>query len=74
MEWNNPNLTFISTVNDMKPFWHVRAGGAALMVTGLFLFAFNLYKTATSPDIPVGDGVDALEDPSRTPSTLTAGA
>ncbi len=75
MEWNNPSLPFITTVDHMKPFWHVRAGGAALMVTGLFLFAFNLYKTATGPAVDTMDGDDGagrLDDTSRTPKSLTA--
>ena len=75
MEWNDPNLPFITTVDHMKPFWHARAGGAALMVIGLFLFAFNLYKTATAPAISATDGDDGsarLDDSSRTPKTLTA--
>ena len=45
------------------------------MVTGLFLFAFNLYKTATAPGRDATDGDDGaarLDDPSRTPKTLTA--
>lgn len=48
-EWNDPNITFVKTINDIMPFWHIRAGGGALMLTGMFLFAFNLYKTATVP-------------------------
>jgi cbb3-type cytochrome oxidase subunit 1 len=31
------------------PFWHIRAGGASMMLTGMFLFAFNIYKTASAP-------------------------
>lgn len=52
MLWNNPTLPFIETVNAMKPFWHVRAAGASLMLIGMFLFAYNLYKTATVPAPP----------------------
>ncbi len=77
MEWNNPNIPFINTVNDMKPFWHVRAGGAAMMVTGLFLFVFNMYKTATGPALTedvTGEGKELDLDSARTPSTLTARA
>jgi len=75
MEWNNPTIPFINTVNDMKPFWHARAGGAALMVIGLFLFAFNLYKTATSVPVAEDDGGQTLDMVSpRTPSALIARA
>jgi cytochrome c oxidase cbb3-type subunit 1 len=75
MEWNDPSLPFISTVNDMKPFWHVRAIGGGLMLIGMFLFAFNLYKTSTMSAATDGDGGEpGIEDPSRTPSTLTARA
>ena len=72
MEWNDPNLPFISTVNDMKPFWHVRAIGGFFMLVGMFLFAFNLYKTSTMPVATDDGGEVGIEDPSRTPSTLTA--
>ena len=47
--WNDPSIPFVETVNRVKPFWHVRAAGGTLMLTGMFLFAFNLFKTATSP-------------------------
>ena len=75
MEWNNPNIPFINTVNDMKPFWHVRAIGGGMMLIGMFLFAFNLYKTATMPGVTQDDGGQTLlaDDP-RDPSTLTARA
>lgn len=47
--WNDPSIPFIETVNRIKPFWHVRALGGLMMLIGMFLFAYNLYKTATSP-------------------------
>jgi cbb3-type cytochrome c oxidase subunit I len=49
MLWNNPTIPFAQTIVDVTPFWHVRAGGASMMLTGMFLFAFNMYKTATAP-------------------------
>ena len=52
MLWNDPNLPFIRTVDAVKPFWHIRAAGGAMMLTGMFLLIFNLYKTATVPGPP----------------------
>jgi cbb3-type cytochrome c oxidase subunit I len=45
--WQNPHIPFIETVRVLTPFWHARAGGGALMVAGMFLIAYNTYKTAT---------------------------
>jgi cytochrome c oxidase cbb3-type subunit 1 len=45
--WANPTIPFLQTVTAMVPFWHARAGGGALMVIGMVLVAFNIYKTAT---------------------------
>jgi cytochrome c oxidase cbb3-type subunit 1 len=47
--WQNPNIPFIDTVEAMVPFWHARMGGGIMMVIGMVLMAFNIYKTATSP-------------------------
>ena len=47
--WENYNISFIDTVRAMVPFWHARAGGGAMMVIGMVLMAYNIYKTATSP-------------------------
>ena len=58
MLWNNPQIPFIETVNAVKPFWHVRALGGLMMLTGMILFAFNLLKTATAPVAPASE--DAL--------------
>ena len=55
LQWQNPNIPFIDTVVFMKPFWHVRAAGGVLMLIGMFLFAFNIYKTATVPAPPEFD-------------------
>jgi cytochrome c oxidase cbb3-type subunit 1 len=63
MQWNDPNIPFIQTVVFMKPFWHVRAIGGAMMLAGMFLFAFNLYKTATAPlPIEPAEGERVLTD------------
>jgi len=75
IQWNDPaHYTFIQTVEDMKPFWHVRAGGGALMLIGMFLFTFNMYKTATSrlPETPGDDGGARLI--ADTPPGTLAGA
>ena len=47
--WENPSMPFIDTVQAMVPFWHARMGGGLMMVIGMVLMAFNIYKTATSP-------------------------
>jgi cytochrome c oxidase cbb3-type subunit 1 len=47
--WNDPSIPFIKTVDAVKPFWHARAGGGFLMLTGMILFAFNLIRTALGP-------------------------
>ena len=50
--WDDPKIPFMDTVRDMIPFWHARAGGGAMMVAGMVLMAFNIYKTATVPRHP----------------------
>ncbi len=55
MLWNNPSLPFIQTVEAVKPFWHIRAAGGVMMLIGMLLFAFNLYKTATVPVPPASE-------------------
>ena len=74
MQWNDPSIPFVNTVQDMKPFWHARAGGGVLMLIGMFLFAFNMYKTATSrlPETTDDEGGARLVS-TPTPDTL-AGA
>ncbi len=49
VQWNDPNIPFIDTVSFMKPFWHVRAAGGVMMLLGMILLTFNIYKTATVP-------------------------
>jgi cytochrome c oxidase cbb3-type subunit I len=55
MLWNNPNIPFPVTVHDMMPFWHIRAGGGAMMLTGMFLFVYNMIRTATVPAPPTDE-------------------
>jgi cbb3-type cytochrome oxidase subunit 1 len=50
--WQNPNMPFIETVDAMVPFWHARMMGGLMMVIGMILMAYNIYKTATSPAPP----------------------
>lgn len=63
--WNDPSIPFIKTVDAMKPFWHVRAGGGLLMLTGMVLFAFNLIKTATGPNVSDDGGLAAEATPAQ---------
>jgi cytochrome c oxidase cbb3-type subunit 1 len=70
--WSNPNIPFIDTVKDMVPFWHARAGGGGLMVIGMILLAWNVYKTATSPAPETGEGGEGVAALAPQP-TLSAG-
>ncbi|HEX5324248.1 MAG TPA: cbb3-type cytochrome c oxidase subunit I [Capsulimonadaceae bacterium] len=73
--WSIPNIPFIETVKDMVPFWHARAGGGALMVAGMILLAFNIYKTATSPapeSTEGGEGTAATAPQPTLPAGQTA--
>ena len=67
IEWTDPSIPFIQTVRDVEPYWHARAMGGMLMLTGMYLFAFNMYKTATGPapkategQLSVADGSEAV--------------
>ena len=62
--WTDPNVPFIETVRAMTPFWHARAGGGGMMLIGMILMAFNVYKTATA--VPVADETDTLSVPTVT--------
>jgi cytochrome c oxidase cbb3-type subunit I len=57
--WADPSIPFIDTVTKMIPFWHARAGGGGLMVMGMILVAFNVYKTATVKGGPSLQDADA---------------
>jgi len=74
MEWNHPEIPFRVTLEHIKPFWHVRAVGAVMMVTGLFLFTYNLFKTATSPAPPAAEGDGGAERDRETPPATLIGA
>jgi cytochrome c oxidase cbb3-type subunit 1 len=60
IEWTDPTIPFIKTVTDVEPFWHARAVGGMMMLTGMVLFAFNMYKTATVPAPALTDGQVAV--------------
>jgi len=40
--------SFIDTVNVLHPYYTIRAVGGTLFLTGLFIWAYNMYKTATA--------------------------
>ena len=58
---DQPYMPFIKTIDAIRMFWHMRAGGGLLMVLSMFLAFFNTYKTATlAPvDKPVDEGFKA---------------
>jgi len=70
MQWQDPDhYSFVQTVTFMKPFWHVRAAGGVMMLIGMFLFTFNIYKTATVPA-----PVDTESNPALTDASGVAAA
>jgi len=47
-EFGNLAYSFIDTVTVLHPYYTIRAVGGTLYLVGMFLFAFNMYKTMTS--------------------------
>ena len=47
-EYGNLMYSFIDTVSVLHPYYTIRAVGGLLYLVGMFMFAFNLYKTATA--------------------------
>jgi cytochrome c oxidase cbb3-type subunit 1 len=47
-EYGNLMYSFIDTVTVLHPYYTIRAIGGLLYLIGMFMFAFNLYKTATA--------------------------
>ncbi len=47
-EYGNLMYSFIDTVTVLHPYYTIRAVGGLLYLVGVFMFAFNLYKTATA--------------------------
>jgi cbb3-type cytochrome c oxidase subunit I len=58
---------FIETVRSMNIYFFFRLAGGALMVIGQCVFAYNIYRTATSP-LPV-----AVTQPAYTPQPALGG-
>jgi cytochrome c oxidase cbb3-type subunit 1 len=47
-EFGNLAYSFIDTVAVLLPYFTIRAVGGTLYLVGMFLFAYNMYKTMTS--------------------------
>jgi len=47
-EYGNLVYSFIDTVSVLHPYYTIRAVGGLLYLTGVLMWAFNLYKTATA--------------------------
>jgi len=47
-EFGNLAYSFIDTVSVLHPYFTIRAVGGTLYLIGMFLFAYNMYKTMTS--------------------------
>jgi len=47
-EYGNLVYSFIDTVSVLHPYYTIRALGGLLYLTGMFMFAYNFYKTATA--------------------------
>lgn len=47
-EFGNLAYSFIDTVSVLHPYFTIRAVGGTLYLLGMFLFAYNMYKTMTS--------------------------
>ncbi|MFY9143211.1 cytochrome-c oxidase, cbb3-type subunit I [Sulfuricurvum sp.] len=47
-EFGNLAYSFIDTVSVLHPYFTIRAVGGTLYLVGMFLFAYNMYKTMTS--------------------------
>ena len=47
-EFGNLAYSFIDTVTVLHPYYTIRAVGGTLYLLGMFMWAYNMYKTATS--------------------------
>ena len=47
-EYGNLAYSFIDTVTVLHPYYTIRAVGGLLYLTGVFMWAFNIYKTFTA--------------------------
>lgn len=48
LQWMDPTIPFLETVKTMSPYYIVRLLSALLMVSGQFIFGFNVLKTVRS--------------------------
>ncbi len=48
LQWMNHTVAFLDTVKALSPYYVVRMFSSILMVTGQFIFAFNIFKTVRS--------------------------
>jgi len=47
-EYGSLVYSFIDTVEVLHPYYTIRAVGGLLYLVGFFMFAYNMYKTATA--------------------------
>jgi len=47
-EFGNLAYSFIDTVTVLHPYYTIRAVGGLLYLVGIFMWAYNIYKTATA--------------------------
>ena len=47
-QYGNLTYSFIDTVTILQPYYTIRAVGGLLYLIGIFMFAFNIYKTMTA--------------------------
>jgi cytochrome c oxidase cbb3-type subunit 1 len=47
-EYGSLVYSFIDTVNVLQPYYTIRAVGGLMYLIGFFMFAYNMYKTATA--------------------------
>ena len=47
-QYGNLAYSFIDTVTVLHPYYTIRAVGGLLYLTGVFMWAYNIYKTATA--------------------------
>ncbi len=47
-QYGNLSYSFIDTVEVLHPYWTLRAVGGLFYLIGVFMWAYNMYKTATS--------------------------
>jgi cytochrome c oxidase cbb3-type subunit 1 len=58
-EYGSLVYSFIDTVNVLHPYYTIRAVGGLMYLIGFFMFAYNMYKTATAGRILDKEPVNA---------------